>query len=238
MPAKIDHVTASSSTTKPDRARPTHIVWDWNGTLFDDNHAVVAAVNAVCADFDRAPIDLTQWREVFSRPLWHCYERLLDRQLDETDWARVDALYHDAYRGLLDTCGLAAGVPARLHEWAASGRSQSLLSMWFHAELAPLVRQLELCDVFERVDGVREHIGGGSKASYLREHLQQLDRAPHEVVLIGDVLDDADAAEQVGAHCVLVTTGVMSRAKLATAGRPVADSIDEAVALLAESVWA
>ncbi|MHA6799044.1 HAD family hydrolase [Bounagaea algeriensis] len=211
-----------------------HIVWDWNGTLLADNHAVLAAVNAVCGAFGRAPIDLEHWRAIFSRPLQACYERLLERSLGVEDWARIDALYHEAYREQLHTCGLAEGVPKRLHTWAEAGGSQSLLSMWFHEELVPLVDELGLSELFDRIDGIREQVGGGSKATYLQRHLERLDRKPHEAVLIGDVVDDAAAAEQVGAHCVLVSTGVMSRASLVETGVPVCGSVDEAVAHVAD----
>ena len=119
-----------------------HIVWDWNGTLLDDNDAVVAAVNEVCTAFGRDRIDLAHWRSIFSRPLAQCYERLLDRSLTEDDWARLDVLYHESYRELLHTAKLARGVPDALHEWGRDGGTQSLLSMWFHDELVPLVSEL------------------------------------------------------------------------------------------------
>ncbi|SFS67544.1 HAD family hydrolase [Saccharopolyspora flava] len=214
------------------KSSPQHIVWDWNGTLLDDNHAVVSAVNEVCTAFDREHIDIDEWRSLYERPLSKCYEQLLRRELDDQDWARIDVLYHDNYRGLLDTCGMAEGVPHALDDWAAAGGSQSLLSMWFHDELVDLVTARGLHERFARMDGLRSSIGGGSKAAHLREHLraQQLD--PAEVVLIGDVLDDAHAADEAGARCVLVTTGVMDRAKLETAGHPVVDSIPQALALL------
>lgn len=206
-----------------------HIVWDWNGTLLDDNDAVVAAVNTVCAEFGREAIDLAHWRSVFSRPLTQCYERLLDRELDAEDWARIDLLYHHTYRDLLHTTRLADGVPDVLEEWGSDGNSQSLLSMWFHDELVSLVTELGLIGLFERVDGLREDVGGGSKAAYLAEHVRVIGVDPTEVVLIGDVADDAHAAEQVGASCVLLTTGVMRRAKLEATGFPVADSVPQAV---------
>lgn len=206
-----------------------HIVWDWNGTLLDDNDAVVSAVNAVCAEFGREHIDLEQWRSIFSRPLQQCYERLLDRPLSEADWSRLDVLYHEHYRELLHTAKLATGVPDVLREWGEAGRTQSLLSMWFHDELVPLITRLELLPLFERVDGLRTDIGGGAKAEHLRHHLAEQGLDPADVVLIGDVLDDALAAERVGTGCVLVTTGVMSRRALETAGVPVVDSIPEAV---------
>lgn len=212
--------------------RAKHIVWDWNGTVFADNEAVLAAVNAVCLGFGRTAITLDHWRSIFSRPLLACYERLLEQPLTLADWARIDALYHDEYRALLPICGLAAGVPDDLHAWRDRGRTQSLLSMWFHSELVPLVTEYGLHDLFARVDGLRERTGGGSKAEHLAEHLaaQRLD--PADVVLIGDVVDDADAAAHVGAGCVLVTTGVMSRQALEATGVPVVDSIPDALMYL------
>jgi len=208
------------------------VVWDWNGTLLDDNHAVLAAVNSVCAQYGRAAVTLEEWRAVFSRPIVACYEKVLARSLTEADWDVIDRYYHSAYRLELDTCGLAAGVPDLLHEWRDAGRTQSLLSMWFHDELVPLVGKLSLTDLFERVDGLRGYNMGGSKTAHLIEHLtaQQLD--PADVVVIGDVVDDAEAAAQAGAQCVLVTTGMMSRSRLETAGVPVTDSIPEALALI------
>jgi len=225
-------------TAKTGARSPRHIVWDWNGTLLDDNDAVVGAVNAVCTAFEREPVDIEQWRAVFSRPLQQCYERLLRRSLSADDWARLDRLYHDHYRELLHTSRLAPGVPDALHEWSGTGGTQSLLSMWFHEELLPLVREFELDPLFTRVDGLRAEVGGGTKDSHLRAHLDALGLDPREVVLLGDVVDDARAAEQVGTDCVLLTTGVMSRAALEATGFPVRDSIPEALRDLDERLAA
>jgi phosphoglycolate phosphatase-like HAD superfamily hydrolase len=208
------------------------VVWDWNGTLLHDNDAVLSAVNAVCAGFGRESITLNHWRSVFSRPLLECYERLLAQQLDPAAWTRVDTIYHDHYRGLLSLCRLADGVPEHLRAWGERGRTQSLLSMWYHDELVALVGEFGLTELFSRVDGLREEAQGGSKAEHLAAHLTALDLDAADVVLIGDVVDDAEAAAHVGASCVLVTTGVVSRAKLEATGVPVADSITEALARL------
>lgn len=208
----------------------THIVWDWNGTLLDDNHAVLAGVNSICATYGRDPIDLDHWRSIYRRPLIDCYAGLLGRSLTAEEWAAVDRDYHRTYRALLDTCRLAPGVPDALHHWRSAGRSQSLLSMWFHEELVALVAEYRLAELFGRIDGLRVATGGGSKAEHLTEHLTAQHLDPTDVVLIGDVLDDAMAAQQVGARCVLVSTGTMSRTKLAEAGVPVTDSVPDALA--------
>lgn len=188
--------------------------------------------DVVCAGFGRESITLDHWRSVFSRPLLDCYQRLLGQPLDAAGWKRVDAVYHDHYRGLLPLCRLADDAPERLRAWGERGRTQSLLSMWYHDELVVLVDEFGLTELFSRIDGLREDSQGGSKAAHLAAHLTALDLDPTDVVLIGDVVDDAEAAAHVGASCVLVTTGVMSRAKLEATGVPVADSITEALALL------
>lgn len=209
-----------------------HVVWDWNGTLLDDNAAVIAAVNAVCAEFGRGPVELDEWRGLFTRPIVRSYERLLDRTLSTEDWAALDFRYHHSYRELLHTCRLAAGAPEALREWRSAGKTQSLLSMWFHDELVPLITELELLDFFARVDGLRDRIGGGSKDAHLAAHLAALNLDPAEVVVIGDVLDDARAAAHVGAQCVLVTTGMTTADALRGNGYPVVDSIPAAIELI------
>ena len=208
----------------------THVVWDWNGTILDDNDAVVAAVNAVCAAFGRPPIELDHWRSIYRRPLLDCYEELLGRKLSTPDWIEIDRHYHEKYRTLLPTTRLAPGIPDELRRWQAGGGRQSLLSMWFHDELMALVTEYGLVDLFARIDGLRVDTGGHGKTDHLIEHLtaQQVD--PAEVLVIGDVLDDAAAAAAVGARCVLVTTGVSTRQVLKAAGVPVVDSIAEALA--------
>lgn len=216
-------------SSEPGSGRVRHVVWDWNGTILDDNDAVVTAVNHVCTAFGTDTIDIDRWRAIYRRPLLDCYRELLGRDLSTDDWAMIDRLYHDAYRELLPTTRLTPGIPDELFRWRESGGSQSLLSMWFHHELVPLVTEHGLAELFTRIDGLLVDVGGHGKAGHLVEHLtaQRLD--PADVLLIGDVVDDADAAAAAGTRCVLVTTGVSNRRALQASGVPVVDSIAEAL---------
>jgi phosphoglycolate phosphatase-like HAD superfamily hydrolase len=207
-------------------------VWDWNGTLLNDNHAVLAAVNEVCGGFGRAELSWAEWQAAYARPMRLSYEQILRRTLDDAEWEQVDKLYHDRYDALLHTCELAAGTHDVLRACTASGRTQSLLSMWFHSRLTPTVEHYGLTTHFTRVDGLPGEVGGGSKADSLVRHLEAQQLDPADVVLIGDVVDDAEAASAAGARCVLVTTGAMTLQALQTTGAPVAASITEALRLL------
>ncbi|GAB3447632.1 HAD hydrolase-like protein [Streptomonospora sediminis] len=209
-----------------------HIVWDWNGTLLDDNHANMAALNRVCAEFGHEPVDLGFWRSFFRRPLQGCYEDLFGRTLQDHEWVRLNQVYDDSYRGELPSCGLADGVPDILLDWNSYGGSQSLLSMASHEAVVQLVAERALDGHFVRVDGRRFDTADGSKAHHLAHHLAELDVDPATVVLIGDIDDDGRAATEAGAHAVLVAAGMMSRERLAATGHPVVDTPRDAVAAL------
>ena len=204
----------------------THLVWDWNGTLLDDLSLVVEATNRAFAAVGGRSLDSDEHRRTFRRPVAEFYAEILERAVDAEEFGRLDRIFHDAYRLGLTTTSLAADAMLALKSWPGS---QSLLSMWFHSELVPAVDTYGLTGVFTRVDGLRTEIGGDLKAGHLARHLDELGVPGDRAVLIGDSLDDALAAESVGAAAVLYTGGFTHPARLRASGRPVADTLVEAV---------
>ncbi|MBD0670451.1 HAD family hydrolase [Streptomyces sp. CBMA156] len=210
----------------------THIVWDWNGTLFHDMEAVLGASNAAFATIGVGPMTMQQYREQYEIPIPRFYERLLGRMPSPEEWLELDDAFHVRYGELSPGCGLTEGVRDLLAGWQSAGHSQSLLSMYEHDKLLPLVDTFGLTGSFLRVDG-RSGPSGGQKAEHLTRHLAALARQvdPARTVLIGDAADDALAALGAGAHAVLYTGGSHTREKLEPIGVPVVDSLAEAVEL-------
>ncbi|TQK44923.1 phosphoglycolate phosphatase-like HAD superfamily hydrolase [Streptomyces sp. SLBN-118] len=208
----------------------THLVWDWNGTLLDDITAVIGATNAAFEEIGLEPITLERYRQMYCVPIPLFYERLMGRLPSDAEWEVMDEAFHRHYSEHRIGCLLTEGVEELLHEWRLAGRSQSLLSMYVHEELVPVVRGYGIEDHFIRVDG-RTGPSGGTKALHMERHLAALGgfAAPDRTVVIGDAVDDAVAAAHVGARAVLYTGGSHSRASLESAGVPVVDSLAEAV---------
>ncbi|MEU4423741.1 HAD hydrolase-like protein [Actinoplanes sp. NPDC024001] len=203
-----------------------HLVWDWNGTLLDDLHLVVSSTNQAFATVGGRAVEADEHRRAFRRPVAEFYAEMLGRAVDAEEFGRLDRIFHDAYRVGLTDISLAADAMAAITTWPGS---QSLLSMWFHSELVPAVEGYGLAGVFARVDGLRTEIGGDLKAGHLANHLAELGVAGGDVVLIGDSLDDASAAEAVGGQAVLYTGGFTDPSRLRASGRPVADTLVDAV---------
>ncbi|MBX7546448.1 HAD family hydrolase [Streptomyces sp. NPDC004232] len=207
-----------------------HIVWDWNGTLFHDNDAIIGATNAAFAELGLAPITMEEYRALYCVPVPKFYERLLGRLPTEAEWELMDGVFHRHYAEQRGRCGLTDGAAELLAGWRTAGHSQSLLSMYGHEELVPLVRGFGIEAQFLRVDG-RTGPSGGSKAAHMVRHLAALGTGvePARTVVIGDAADDAVAAREVGARAVLYTGGSHSRDSLEAVGVPVVDTLAEAV---------
>ncbi|MFI6349596.1 HAD family hydrolase [Streptomyces sp. NPDC050560] len=209
-----------------------HIVWDWNGTLFQDMDAVITATNAAFGEVGMPAITLETYRENYCVPVPLFYERLMGRAPTAEEWSAMDAAFHQHYTRAHLACGLAEGAAALLAGWRAPGRSQSILSLAGHAEVVALVRGFGIEPHFIRVEG-RRGPSGGSKAEQMVAHLAALAEAgvdPGRTVVIGDAADDAVAARHVGAHAVLYTGGSHRRESLLGAGDAVVDTLTDAVA--------
>jgi len=209
------------------------VVWDWNGTLFDDFEQVVSAVNEGLAPYGLGPITATHYRDHYTRPVKRFYDSLFGREVADAEWADLDRRFHEAYRRLLPTARPAAGAEEVLETLAGRDVTQSLLSMYPHDELVVLVRRFGLHPWFVATDGLRGR-PGGRKAAHLAAHLDRIGVDAASVLVVGDALDDAEAAAAVGAACVLYDSGSHHRAHLEEAGVPVVGSLLDVVTHLAE----
>jgi phosphoglycolate phosphatase-like HAD superfamily hydrolase len=156
------------------------------------------------------------------------YEQVAGRAIEPGEWETLDEAYHDSYAGWVERLELAPDAREALAAAEAAGLRQSLLSIWRHRDLVPLVERLGIDRYFARVDGLRVS-GGGGKAEHLVAHLDALGVEAPAALLVGDGLDDL-AAAAVGAGCVLYDGGSHHRRALEATGAPVVDRLTDAVA--------
>ncbi|MBP5935415.1 HAD family hydrolase [Streptomyces acidiscabies] len=208
---------------------PVHIVWDWNGTLKDDQADLLAAVNHTLQRLHTPPIDLPTYQTQHILPVRRFYTRLVNRPLTDDEWAQAQTDFASFLRSRPPR--LRAGAEQVLARVRDLGHSQSLLSLYPEDLLRGEVRRLGIADFFTRIDGRRGP--DGTKEHVLTEHLKALpDRLrSRPVLVIGDTADDGRAACAVGAHAVLHTGGLETADRLRATLLPVTESLDAAVDL-------
>ncbi|GBE25294.1 phosphoglycolate phosphatase [bacterium BMS3Bbin02] len=216
-----------------------HIIWDWNGTLFDDLHIIVESVSACVAPFGRDSITEEDYRDHYTRPVSVFYENLMGRAITQDEWANIDNIFHETYRSLLHGANLAVDADAAIRLLSDQAGTQSILSMWWHSELVPFTAGFGMHDVMKRIDGNRDDTGA-LKADQMRAHVERL-VADHgvvaaDVVAVGDTFDDAAAARSVGVPIILYDGGSHHRRELEKVGVPVVSTLMEAVGIASSLV--
>jgi len=211
--------------------RITCVIWDWNGTLLDDVHASVCALNTLMVPRGLGPETVDHYRDRFGFPV-RAYYQDAGFDLAHEDWDQLARDYHDAYlaqpgRKLFDD------VRPVLNTFAACGIRQAILSSCEQSILERLLGEARLTGCFSRIYG-SDNLNGLSKADRGRALLRDLDCVEAATLVVGDTLHDHAVAAELGCRCVLVTRGHQSKARLLSAGRPILDRLDDFPRLIAE----
>jgi phosphoglycolate phosphatase-like HAD superfamily hydrolase len=214
-----------------------HVVWDWNGTLLADTDLTVTSANAALGAIGLdVVVTKTDWRRHTTRPIRLTYNALAGRDLTDAEWLVVQDVWMGRYLEGFPQVPLAAEAPAALERVRRLGLTQSIVSLHVARELTDHVAARGVAGYFAAVDGAPDQAGAGgtpSKAAMLGAHLKHLGLEPAAVVMVGDMADDALAAQAVGARAVLVATGDTAPERLAATGSPVAPNL-----LAALDAWA
>lgn len=204
-----------------------HVIWDWNGTLLHDLPVIIDAVNVAAAQVGLPSIGLDDYRTHYTRPVKVFYERIAGRPLSDDEWSGIDRLFHEEYHATVVNAELARGAEVALTRIESSSHSQSLLSMAPHDELQKAVALFGVDRYFAVAQG-NTGAPGERKSRHLEMHLADLAVAREHVVMIGDTVDDANAAREHGVSIVLYDDGSHHRPDLEAVGVPITDSLVEA----------
>ncbi len=182
-----------------------HIVWDWNGTLWDDLPQVHDATNAALGAIGGPFLTLPEYVSLFTRPLPVFYRRAMGRDLTPTQWELVNRTFAASYQDSLHLAQLAVEAIPALEAVERNGATQSILSLYPHPRLRSLVSDLGIGHFFSEVEGLRG-APDRSKVGMFAPHLRNA--APgvpaHRVTMIGDTDDDLFAAQAAGSAGILI----------------------------------
>ncbi len=192
-----------------------HIIWDWNGTLFDDVGLCLAIENEILARLGRPALSLARYQDCFDIPIRRFYENIgLSFDGEEPTFEDVMTAFWDAYGDRHQReCSLHDNVVALLSACAEAGLTHSLLSSLPQQELSAAVERLGLAGRFVHVSGHGDY-HAGSKLDRGHALMAELGLDRDAVVLVGDTTHDFDVAAALGVDALLVASGHQSVARL------------------------
>ncbi len=209
---------------------PSLLIWDFNGTILNDGHLLVAVNNEMNRKRGLPEITYDYYRQYFSHPPKPFYEKQ-GYNFDHEDYAEISRVFLERYEELQQDAELMPHVMEVLN-WANSQNiPQIVLSAHKQDMLERHLQRLGIMHFFSHVSGESSHIIGGKveRAKALAES-DAFDFS--HAVLIGDTDHDFHAAEAMGAACILCSAGHQTIERLQATGATVIRDLSQIPNLL------
>ena len=215
------------------------VLIDLDGTLMDTAPDLAAAANRMRADFGLPPLPLDRIAAFVGKGAEVLVHRALTDDLDgraePEAFARGRASFYAHYTV---ENGLQAivfdRVPQALAQLRGRGLKVACVTNKPKEFTIPLLAKMDLARHFDAVVAGDEVAEKKPHPALLLEACRRVQLNPAEVMLVGDSVNDAQAARAAGCGCVLVETGYNEGEGVASlAGAPGLDAI---FATLAEAV--
>lgn len=200
----------------------THIIWDWNGTLLNDVAASLASVNDMLDMRGMPHISIDFYKECIGVPIRKFYDRVFD--MENEDYSIIIKQYNEGYLRHLADCGLTEGAREAIDFFASRGMRQAVVSSSNNDQLCMNIRKYGLEGCFDAVLGSADFYAG-SKIDRAKDYLAKTGAKNGRILVIGDLEHDADMAKDLGADCVLLTSGHEHISRLQRAEVPLIDDL-------------
>lgn len=200
----------------------THIIWDFNGTLFDDIEAGISSVNTMLDERGLAKLSgVEEYRKVFKFPIIEYY-RDLGFDFDKEPYEKLAPIWVDLYNANSKYSTLQSGAVESLERCRMLGLSQVLLSATERNMLIGQIKALNIYGYFDEIMGLDDIHAYSKRELAIQWWERNSDAIP---LFIGDTEHDADVARAIGADCVLVSNGHQSSERLLKLGCDVFDDL-------------
>ncbi len=206
-------------------AKYKHIIWDWNGTLFDDSHLCVEILNGSLERRGMAGVSFEQYQAEFGFPVKDYYEKL-GFDFSQVPFDEVAKEFIEEYNEKRFECQLRTDALSVLQNCLDAGLGQSILSAYQQDMLERIVEYFGIRNFFEKLFGLNDYYAN-CKVAHGRLLIQELDVAPELVLMVGDTIHDFEVASEIGCDCVLIPSGHQSRERLLECGVSVMDSLEK-----------
>jgi len=204
------------------------IIWDWNGTLLDDVDICIESINFSLGKRDLPLLTKKKYQEIFTFPVVEYYEKA-GFDFSKNSFNELSHEFIGHYLEKLKGANLHQDVEDILFEFDKKGYRQFILSAMEQTTLVDSVRRFNIEKYFSKIQGTGDIYAYG-KLHNAKILMETSGQDPATTCLIGDTLHDLEVAKQLKCHCLLISSGHQSHARLKKKYHRVAHSIKEVFA--------
>ncbi len=191
--------------------RPSHILWDFNGTILDDVMPCIKSINELLIKYGKKPLSgVAEYQKVFGFPIKDYYARI-GFDFNEVSFEVLAIEWVELYNKYNDPIKACPHAEEALKYVKSAGIPQLILTA---SKTEMVYEQLDMMGLRSYFDGVigLDNIHAAGKTDIALEWAKRAN--PARPVLIGDTEHDAQTADAIGAECLLVSCGHMPAEKL------------------------
>ena len=202
-----------------------HIIWDWNGTLFNDVQLCVELGNELLISRGLPEMSYEYYREIFSLPVIRYYEKA-GFDFSKESFENLGRIWMDRYEERKYECDLYGDVKDVLRKISDMGISQYVLSAYSQNDLVKIIEHYGISEYFSNIKGLH-HIYADSKLHLGVELLKEIDTHPDHILIVGDTHHDFEISKELGVKAILFSHGHQNGKILKEFGVPVMDKHTE-----------
>jgi len=202
-----------------------HVIWDWNGTMFNDVELCVNVGNNLFQRKNVPQMSLERYRSIFTIPVKDYYVAA-GFDFEKESFEIVGKEWMDEYEERKFECSLHDDLVPFMEKLRERGIKQSVLSAYKQDNLEKILSHFDLNEYLEHVVGL-DNIYAASKLELGKSLIRTIGTEKGETLMIGDTVHDYDVATEIGSDCILIANGHQTFETLSTTGAKVYNSINE-----------
>lgn len=202
-----------------------HVIWDWNGTMFNDVELCVEVGNNLFRKKNVPLMDIEKYKSIFTIPVKEYY-RAAGFDFSIESFEVVGKEWMDEYEERKYESSLHADLLPVMDKFKEKGIKQSVLSAYKQDNLNDILNKFDLRKYLENIVGL-DNIYAASKLDLGKDLMKTIGNKEGETLLIGDTVHDYDVATEIGAECVLIADGHQNYDVLVKTGAPVFNNLRE-----------
>ena len=211
-----------------------HLIWDWNGTLFDDVKLCSDIMNMLLTQESLPNISVQKYKSIFTFPVIDYY-KLAGHKFEKKSFEVLGKQFIDEYELRKNNCLLFPGVIDILTELRSKNINQYLLSAYEQNSLNKILEYFGIKNFFNQIVGLDNiYAGGKSHLAYNLASKIRSNGSAGKILLIGDTIHDYEVAKEINSECILISHGHQDEERLLKLNVPVVKDFNELKTLLRE----